>query len=119
MNVPFRPMLAAFALATASVSLLAQAPSSAAAEEAPTIQQVEDARRCASQTRLAGHAFAEVRDSVRAGGTTRAEALLTVADDALRDARAACAADQDVTAQLELLQNEAAALRRSLPASGN
>ena len=112
MTSSFRSTLAAAALA-----VLASAPATFAAEEAPSIQQVEDARRCAAQTRVAGHAFAEVRDSVRAGGTTRAEALLTAADDALRDARAACAGDQDVTAQLELLENEAAALRRSLPSS--
>lgn len=97
-------------------AIVASAPAPAS-EDAPTIADVEAARRCATGTRLAGHAFSEVRDSVNAGGTTRAEALLTVAEDALRDARSACAGDVDVSAQLELLSNEAASLRRSLPAS--
>lgn len=99
------------------VAAIAASSPARASEDEPSIADVEAARRCAAQTRVAGHAFSEVRDSVNAGGTTRAEALLAVAEDALRDARSACAGDMDVSAQLELLANEAAALRRSLPAS--
>lgn len=117
MNRLLRNSLLPFVLLASSASALHGASVSWAAEEAPSIADVEAARRCAAQTRVAGHAFAEVRDSVNAGGTTRAEALLTEAEDALKDARAACAGDADVSAQLELLANEAASLRRSLPSS--
>jgi hypothetical protein len=88
-----------------------------AAQAGPTVEDVEAARRCATETRVAGYAFKEVRDSVRAGGTTRAQSLLSVAEDALRDARAACASDPDVSAQLDALAGEASGLRRSLGAS--
>jgi hypothetical protein len=103
-----------FSVASLAVLVLGSWPTMAA-EEMPTVRDLENARRCAAETRAAGHAFAEVRDSVRGGGTTRAEALLAVAEAALREARSACAADADVTAQLELLAHEAAGLRRSLP----
>ena len=109
-----RPSARAALTAVLLAAVLAPAARALAAEPAPSIEQVEDARRCASSTKAAGHAFGEVRDSVVNGGTTRAEALLDEADAALKDARAACAADQEVTAQLELLANEAASLRRSL-----
>jgi hypothetical protein len=85
-----------------------------AAHDGPTVEEVEDARRCAAETRVAGHAFSEVRDSVRAGGTTRAQSLLTVAEDALLDARSACRGNSEISAQLELLSGEAEGLRRSL-----
>jgi len=85
-----------------------------AAEEAPTVEDLADARRCAAETRVAGHAFVEVRDSVRAGGTTRAASLLSVAEDALVDARSACRGNAEVSAQLELLAGEAERLRSSL-----
>lgn len=110
----FRSSLSCLAVAAASAAVLVHAAAAPAAEPAPSIEQVEDARRCATSTRTAGHAFAEVRDSVQAGGTTRALALLDEADDALKAARTACAADPEVMAQLELLVNEAASLRRSL-----
>lgn len=109
----FRSTFAIVALAAASACVFAYV-AAAAAEQSPSIQQVEEARRCASKTKTAGQAFAEVRDSVRAGGTTQTESLLDEADVALKQARAACAADQYVSAQLGLLADEAAALRRSL-----
>jgi hypothetical protein len=108
------PAPAMFAVLMAWSSLAGVPASAIAAEEAPTANDVEEARRCAAETRVAGHAFAEVRDSVRAGGTTRAEALLTVAEDALLDARSACRGNAEVSAQLELLGGEAEGLRRSL-----
>lgn len=109
-----RSSIGAACTAAVLAGVLANVAGALAAEQPPSIEQVEDARRCAAKTKAAGHAFAEVRDSVVNGGTTRAGALLDEADAALKDARAACAADPDVSAQLELLANEAAALRRSL-----
>lgn len=88
-----------------------------AAEPVPTSQDVENARRCAADTRAAGYAFREVRDSVRAGGTTRAQALLTAADDALMGARSSCRDNPEVTADLEILAAEAEELRRALSAA--
>lgn len=117
MNRLLRKSLLPLVLLASSASALHGASFARAAEEAPSIADVEAARRCAAQTRVAGHAFAEVRDSVNAGGTTRAEALLTEAEAALAQARRACAGDADVSAQLEQLANEAASLRRSLPSS--
>jgi len=88
--------------------------SALAAGDEPTVEDVENARRCATETRDAGHAFSDVRDSVRAGGTARAVSLLSVAENALLDARSACRGNAEVSAQLELLAGEAEALRRSL-----
>lgn len=114
-----RPAPLSFAMLTSCLTgcLMTVAIASYAAEEAPSARDVEQARRCAAETRIAGRAFSEVRDSVRAGGTTRAEALLTVAENALRDARAACVGNEEVSAQLELLTGEAAGLRQSLGSS--
>jgi hypothetical protein len=89
-----------------------------AAEPVPSVQDVEDARRCASATRVAGHAFGEVRDSVQAGGTTRAEALLTAAEESLAEARSACAGNAEVSADLELLARQTEGLRGALAARG-
>ena len=88
-----------------------------ASEEVPTTQDMEAARRCAADTRVAGYAFREVRDSVRAGGTTRAEALLTAAEDALMSARSSCRENAEVSAQLDALAGDAEGLRRSLSAA--
>lgn len=94
---------------------MASSPGAAlAAQDGPSVTDVEDARRCATETRVVGYAFNEVRDSVRAGGTTRAESLLSIAEEALRDAQAACRSNPEVSAQLEALSSEAAGLRRSL-----
>lgn len=89
-----------------------------AAEPAPSAQDVEDARRCASATRAAGQAFGEVRDSVQAGGTTRAEALLTAAEASLAEARAACAGNAEVSADLGLLARDTDALRGAIASRG-
>ncbi len=99
---------------TVLLAVVAVAPSGSAAEAEPSVADIENARRCAAETRVVGYAFTEVRDSVRAGGTARAEALLSIAEDALRSARSACQDDPEVTAQLELLAVEADGLRRSL-----
>ncbi|HEY2774742.1 MAG TPA: hypothetical protein VGK20_11910 [Candidatus Binatia bacterium] len=85
-----------------------------AVEEQATAQDVEQARRCASETRAASHAFDDVRDSVRAGDNTRAKSQLDQAEDFLGSARSACRYDADVMAQLELLSGEASGLRRAL-----
>lgn len=90
------------------------APAVAASEPQPTVEDIESARRCAAETRLVGYAFNEVRDSVRAGGTARAQALLAIAEDALASARSACRDDPEVTAHLEMLAVEAEGLRHSL-----
>ena len=111
---PIRPVLAAPAIFVACLATVGFAASVLAAEPAPSARDVENARRCAAATRSAGHAFGEVRDSVRAGGTTRAEALLTQADDALAEARVACAGNAEVSTQLDLLAGESQGLRRSL-----
>ncbi|MFN2426473.1 MAG: hypothetical protein ABR587_08515 [Candidatus Binatia bacterium] len=103
-----------FAAGAALSLLLAPAVVAFASEDAPTVDDLAQARRCAAETRVAGHAFREVRDSVRAGGTTRAESLLSVAEDALLDARSACRDNTEISAQLELLAGEAEALRRVL-----
>lgn len=105
----------ALSLAVAGLAF-ASAPAHAA-EVAPTASEVEAARRCAIDTRLAGDAFGDVRDSVRAGSNARAEALLSVAEDALLDARASCRGNAEVSAQLERLAGEAEGLRRSLGGS--
>ena len=110
---PVSARFAAVAM-TAALAILAAVRPALANEDAPTATQVEQARRCAAETRAAGRAFAEVRDSVKAGGTTRAATLLDEADESLRQARAACRSDEDVSAQLELLAGEADGLRRSL-----
>ena len=104
---------AAFALLLGSLPVTGSTFALAAGDE-PTVEDVEDARRCAAETRAAGHAFGNVRDSVRAGGTARAESLLSVAENALLDARSACRGNPEVSAQLELLSGEAEGLRRSL-----
>lgn len=102
-------------LVAATLAAVALVPASglAAGEEA-TSQDVEAARRCAVETRAAGYAFGEVRDSVRAGGTTRAQALLTAAEDSLQNARSACRGNPDVSSDLEVLAGEVAGLRQSL-----
>lgn len=105
--LPFVSLLSLLACA-------ALAPSRSAAEVEPTVADIENARRCAAETRVVGYAFQEVRDNVRAGGTTRAQALLSIAEDALQSARSACREDPEVTAHLELLAVEADGLRRSL-----
>jgi hypothetical protein len=107
-----------FLVASACVAVTLAAASSRAAEPETTAADVEDARRCAAATRTAGHAFAEVRDSVQAGGSTRAQALLAESEDALRDAKAACVGNDEVSRQLDLLDGEAQGLRRSLAGSG-
>lgn len=112
-----RSLAACVALSALAVVLLPRVRAACAAEETATVEDVENARRCAAATRTVGHAFAEVRDSVRAGGTTRAGALLDDAEAALRDARTVCAGDRDVSAQLDLLAADAATLRRALPSS--
>ncbi|MFN2376187.1 MAG: hypothetical protein ABR538_06600 [Candidatus Binatia bacterium] len=108
---------AVLALVLAAAGLAFASLPAQAAEVAPTAGEVEAARRCAIDTRLAGDAFGSVRDSVRAGGGARAEALLSVAEDALLDARASCRDNAEVSAQLERLAGEAEGLRRSLGAS--
>ena len=108
-----------FASLLACLPMVGVAAVAMAAEVPPTAVEVEDARRCAAETRVAGHAFSEVRDSVQAGGTTRAEALLSVAENALLDARSACRGNAEISAQLETLSGEAEALRRALGSSGH
>lgn len=112
-----RPVPANPALVLAVATALLSTAIPAAAQNgyaAPTTEDVEDARRCAAETRVAGYAFREVRDSVRAGGTSRALALLSIADDALADARMSCRGNAEVSAQLDLLGSESDGLRRAL-----
>ena len=111
-----RPASTALSLliACAVAAATGSAASTWASEEDPTPQDVEQARRCAAETRVAGHAFNEVRDSVRAGGTTRAVALLSVAEDSLLAARSACRNNPEVSSQLEILSGEVEGLRRAL-----
>jgi len=113
MKNPIFAASAAFTLLI-GVSTVGGVGAALAAQDAPSVAEVEDARRCATETRLVGHAFNEVRDSVRAGGTTRAESLLSIAEEALSDAQSACRANPEVSAQLDALSGEAAGLRRSL-----
>lgn len=113
MNRPILASAAAFALLLGALTVSGPGPA-LAAQDAPSVAEVEDARRCATETRVVGHAFNEVRDSVRAGGTTRAESLLSIAEEALRDAQTACRSNPEVSAQLDALSSEAAGLRRSL-----
>lgn len=112
-----RPRIAPFLLAAALVAVAAVPASGLAAGEEATSQDVEAARRCAVETRAAGYAFGEVRDSVRAGGTTRAQALLAAAEDSLHSARSACRDNAEVSLDLEVLAAEAAGLRQSLSAA--
>jgi len=110
-SIPAAPAAFALLLGVLTVLVPGAAP---AAQDAPSVADVEDARRCATETRVVGHAFNEVRDSVRAGGTTRAESLLSIAEEALRDAQTACRSNPEVSAQLDALSSEATGLRRSL-----
>lgn len=96
---------------------LAFAASVFAAQETVTTQQVEAARRCAIETRVASRAFGDVSASVQAGVSSRTTALLATAEEALASAQRACAGDPDVLVDLDLLERDVQGLRRSLGAS--
>lgn len=106
------PILAALVAAG-----LAAATPASSAEETVTTQQVEAARRCAIETRVASRAFGDVSASVQAGASSRTTALLATAEESLASARRACAGDPDVLVDLDLLERDVQALRRSLGTS--
>lgn len=101
--------LSALVLLTGAVSF--------ASEAEPTATEVEAARRCAIATKEAGRSFGAVRDNLQVGGGSRAEELLSVAENALLDARSACRDNAEITASLEDLAGEAERIRRSLSAA--
>lgn len=113
----FSPTQGSILATVAFAAALAAATTAVAAEETVTTQQVEAARRCAIETRVASRAFGDVNDSVRAGGGSRTTALLATAEEALASARRACAGDEDVLVQLDLLERDVQDLRRSLASS--
>lgn len=103
------------ALCLAAIVLAVASRVSAESDEEILPAQVQAAKLCAAEAATVRDAYRELSDHLKASAdTTRAEALLGEAEDALTRARSACRDDAEASRSFEALAADSEIIRRAL-----